>query len=67
MSRRPHRNDRRVNELVVTERGKRVRAKLTAQLFAPPEALLKLSPRDQAGFRDLLLELVGGPAEVGSR
>lgn len=57
VSRRPHREDRRVNELVVTAKGKRVRARLIAGLLEPPPALRDLGVRDQATLRGLLRKL----------
>ncbi len=65
-----HPTDRRVNVLVVTEEGKRVRARLIAGLFAPPEPLRRLAPADQVKLRDLLLGLLatdGSPASAGRR
>jgi DNA-binding MarR family transcriptional regulator len=57
--RRPHPNDRRVNVLTVTPRGRRVRESLIERLFAPPEAFRRLPAKDQERFRDAMLATVG--------
>jgi len=57
--RRPHPNDRRVNVLTVTARGRRVRDALIDRLFEPPEAFSRLPARDQERLRDAMLEAVG--------
>jgi len=58
--RRPNPSDRRVNVLVVTEEGKRVRAELIERLFEPPEAFLRLPAGEQGRFRDVMLAAVAG-------
>ena len=58
--RRPNPADRRVNVLVVTPTGKRVRDELIDRLFEPPEAFRRLSAREQARFRDVMLAAVTG-------
>jgi len=57
--RRPHPNDRRVNVLTVTPRGRRVRQDLVRRLFEPPEALRRMPAADQVKFRDAMLAAVG--------
>jgi DNA-binding MarR family transcriptional regulator len=57
--RRPHPNDRRVNVLTVTARGRRVRDVLIDRLFEPPEAFRRLPAREQERLRDAMLEAVG--------
>ena len=53
--------DRRVNVLVVTAPGRRVREDLIERLFEPPEAYRRLSATEQARFRDVLLTAVTRP------
>ena len=55
--RRPHASDRRVNVLVVTAKGAAVRKRLLARLLEPPAAFRRLSAREQARFREVLLEV----------
>ncbi len=50
--------DRRVNVLVLTSKGKRARAQLIDRLFEPPEAFKRLSAKEQARFREVMLEAV---------
>lgn len=57
--RRPHPNDRRINVLTVTARGRRVRDTLIDRLFEPPEAFRRLPAREQERLRDAMLEAVG--------
>ena len=57
--RTPNPNDRRVNVLTITPRGKRVRLTLIQRLFTPPEAFERLSQGDQARLRDAMLAAVG--------
>jgi DNA-binding MarR family transcriptional regulator len=54
-------SDRRVNVLVVTAQGKRVRDELIRRLFEPPESFHGLSATEQDRFRDVLLAAVAGP------
>jgi DNA-binding MarR family transcriptional regulator len=56
--RRPNPNDRRVNVLVVTPRGVKVRKKLIARLLEPPGAFKRMPAADQARFRDVMVESV---------
>ena len=51
-------DDRRVNVLVVTAKGRRVRQKLLDRLYDPPAAFSQLSARDQARFRDIMRAVV---------
>lgn len=60
VARRPHPSDRRINELTVTARGRRVREELITQLFEPPEALRRLPAGDLIPFRDAMLAAVEG-------
>jgi MarR family transcriptional regulator, organic hydroperoxide resistance regulator len=56
-------DDRRVNVLVVTARGRRARQRLLDRLFEPPAPFAQLSARDQARFRDLMVDVVAaGPS-----
>ncbi len=61
--------DRRVNVLVVTPRGARVRDELIGRLFEPPAAFRRLPARDQARLRDVMRDAVGGakPAQTVRR
>jgi MarR family transcriptional regulator, organic hydroperoxide resistance regulator len=52
--------DRRVNVLIVTPKGKQVRAELIDRLFEPPEAFRRLPAGDQTRFRDAMLAAVTG-------
>ncbi len=58
--RQPNPADRRVNVLVVTPRGKRVREGLIDRLFEPPEAFRRLPVKEQSRFRDVMLTAVTG-------
>jgi len=58
--RRPHPDDRRVNVLVVTAKGVRVRKKLIARLLDPPAAFRRMPAADQARFRDVMIESLRG-------
>lgn len=57
--RRPKSADRRVNVLTVTARGAAVRKKLLARLLEPPAPFKRLSAREQARFREVLMEVAG--------
>jgi DNA-binding MarR family transcriptional regulator len=52
--------DRRVNVLVVTPEGRRVRDELIDRLFEPPAAFRRLPAQEQARFRDVMLAAVRG-------
>jgi DNA-binding MarR family transcriptional regulator len=67
--RQPNTADRRVNVLVVTAGGARVRDDLIERLFEPPEALRELPPAEAERFRDVMLAMVAGtwPPEAGRR
>jgi len=56
--RRTNPADRRVNELMVTAKGRRVREQLIACLFQPPAQLERLPRAEQERFRDAMLALV---------
>jgi DNA-binding MarR family transcriptional regulator len=58
--RQTHPADRRVNVLVVTANGKRVRDELIRRLFEPPQAFRRLSAKEQDRFRDVMLAAVTG-------
>ena len=60
-------DDRRVNVLVVTPKGRRTRVKLLDRLLEPPPALAELSARDQARFRDVMRAVVDGATPAGGR
>lgn len=57
VARQPHPRDRRINALVVTPAGKRVRQKLISLLLEPPEILVKLPAEDLETFRATMREL----------
>src|SRR5215472_5516746 len=65
--RRPNPTDRRVNVLVVTPRGRQVRAELIDRLFEPPEAFKRLPAREQGRFRDVMLAAVSGKTALPAR
>lgn len=46
VERQAHETDRRVKVVVLSPRGKRLRAELTARFYEPPAALSELSPDD---------------------
>ena len=50
--------DRRVNVLVLTPRGKKLRARLIEQLFEPPAAFKRLPAKERTRFREVMLEAV---------
>jgi len=51
-------DDRRVNVLVVTSKGRRTRQRLLDRLYDPPAAFAQLSAREQARFRELMIDVV---------
>lgn len=60
--------DRRVNVLIVTAKGARVRDELIGRLFEPPDAFRRLPAEEQARFRDVMLAVVtstSSPAPAG--
>jgi DNA-binding MarR family transcriptional regulator len=57
-------SDRRINVLVVTPQGKKVRDELIARLFEPPAAFRRLPAKEQARFRDVMLEAVSASRRV---
>jgi DNA-binding MarR family transcriptional regulator len=61
--RQTHPADRRVNVLVVTAKGRRVREELIDRLFEPPDAFCRLSAKEQARFREVMLVAVHGPSD----
>jgi DNA-binding MarR family transcriptional regulator len=52
--------DRRINVLIVTSKGKKVREELIDRLFEPPEAFRRLPAGDQTRFRDVMLAALSG-------
>src|SRR5690242_2682956 len=57
-------DDRRVNVLVVTAKGRRARQRLLDRLFEPPAPFAELSAREQARFRELMLDVVAAGRSV---
>src|SRR5438093_4900824 len=58
VERRPAEHDRRVKLLVLTEKGRALRAELEERLSAPPPPIASLSQKDQRTLRDLLSRAV---------
>jgi DNA-binding MarR family transcriptional regulator len=58
--RQPNPADRRVNVLVVTPDGVRVRTELIERLFEPPGAFRRLPAAEAERFRDVMLAAVDG-------
>ena len=58
--RRANPEDRRVNVLVVTARGRRARRRLLEELFEPPAAFTRLSERERQRFLEVMLDVVEG-------
>lgn len=54
--RRPKPADRRVNVLTVTPKGAAVRKRLIRRLLEPPPAFRNLTAREQARFREVLIQ-----------
>ena len=67
VNRQPRPSDRRVNVLVLTPKGKKIREHLVERLFEPPAAFRKLPAKDQARFREVILEAVAGEASRASK
>ena len=59
LERRVPAHDRRVKQIVLTKAGERLREQALARLHDPPEALTRLSPRDQRSLRDILRRALG--------
>ena len=59
VERRGDAKDRRVKQLVLTDRGRRLRAELVEKLSTPPSALEALSPADQKTLCAILRRAVG--------
>jgi MarR family transcriptional regulator, organic hydroperoxide resistance regulator len=53
--------DRRVKTLVLTPEGISTRRQVIERMSAPPEAITRLSPRDQRALRDILRRAAGRP------
>jgi len=64
--RRPNPDDRRVNVLMVTAKGAKVRQGLIARLLEPPEAFRRMSAAEQARFRDVMVEMLIAKSPTGS-
>jgi MarR family transcriptional regulator, organic hydroperoxide resistance regulator len=64
IARKANPDDRRVNVLVITPRGRRTRQKLLDRLYQPPEALSSLPARDVARFRDAMRAVVTQASEA---
>jgi DNA-binding MarR family transcriptional regulator len=56
--RRSHEGDRRVRVIALTEKGKRLRAKIRQRAGEPPAPLASLSEEDAAMLRDILARAV---------
>ena len=67
VERRARPSDRRINVLVVTPRGRKVRTELIARLFEPPEAFLRLPAKELTRLRDAMVEVNRKPAPTGRR
>ena len=65
--RRPNPTDRRVNVLVVTPTGRRVRDDLIERLFEPPEAFHQLPASEGERFREVMLAAVTGTCLPAAR
>jgi DNA-binding MarR family transcriptional regulator len=67
--RQPNPADRRVNVLIVTPGGVRVRDELIERLFEPPAAFWRLPAPDAERFRDVMLAAVAGtsPRQAANR
>ena len=63
--RRPKAADRRINVLMVTPKGKKVRDTLIARLLEAPAAFLRLPAREVERFRDVLEEAITGAPSQG--
>ena len=59
VERRPVPNDRRVKGLVLTERGREMRAEVERRWAVPPEPLAQLGAEDAAALRDALKRALG--------
>ena len=67
--RRPNPGDRRVNVLMVTAKGAKVRKDLIARLLQPPEAFRRMPAAEQARFREVMTEMLdgGGPGRSSAK
>lgn len=63
--RRPKAADRRVNVLVVTPKGRKVRATLIDRLLEPPDAFLRLPAIEVERFRAVMQEAISGTPSRG--
>jgi MarR family transcriptional regulator, organic hydroperoxide resistance regulator len=62
VERRTAPGDRRVRTLVLTPEGISVRREVVERMSVPPEAITRLSPRDQRALRDVLRRASGRSA-----
>jgi DNA-binding MarR family transcriptional regulator len=60
LERRSSPGDRRVRTLVLTPEGIAARREVFERMSAPPEAITRLSARDQRALRDILRRAAGG-------
>ena len=67
VERRARPSDRRINVLVVTPRGRKVRTELIARLLEPPDAFLRLPAKELTRLRDAMVEANRRPAPTGRR
>lgn len=54
--RRPHSSDRRIKEIVLTDRGRSVAGRVRRRAATPPPSFQHLSPAEQAQLLELLLK-----------
>ena len=59
LARHVDRSDRRVNVLMLTPAGRKLRDELVADLLAPPETIRRLPAKAQDELREILRSLVG--------
>jgi DNA-binding MarR family transcriptional regulator len=62
VERRTAPGDRRIKALVLTPEGISARRQVVERMNAPPEAITRLSPRDQRALRDILRRAAGHSA-----
>ena len=59
VERRPGERDRRVKELLLTTAGVELRERVLRRMWEPPEAIARLSARDQRALREILRRAAG--------
>ncbi len=57
VERRPHESDRRVKVVVLSESGRKLRSRMHALFYEPPEILSELSPDDLATLHRISMRL----------